>query len=124
MSQARSKASHDAAIATSLSRLGAARRERLSEEDYEVYVDGLRAWPLQAIQTVCADFARKPQEEFGPRFPTLGSLVEGIRDHLKREQQRREISTRRLPEGRPIDAPKVEELRRQFDELVAAKRMR
>jgi hypothetical protein len=94
MSLARSKASHDAAIATSLSKLGAARRERLSEEDYEVYVEGLREFALEAVQTVCAALAQTTPEDFGPRFPTLGAIRAAIVDHLRRQREAREANTR------------------------------
>lgn len=121
---ARFKAESTVAITNALARLGAARRERLTAEDLKVYVDGLRTFPVAAVVAVCGDLERKVPEEFGPRYPALGTIVAGVRDHLHREQLRREQQTRNLlPEGRMIDPPKVAELRRRFQELVNAKRM-
>lgn len=123
MSVARWKAEHETAITKALGRLGAARRERLTADDYDVYTDGLRGYPVAAVVAVCEAFARKPVEEFGPRFPTLGAIVEGVRDQLRREQAQREMNTRRLPEGRMVDPPKVAELKARVNELIKAKTM-
>jgi hypothetical protein len=119
----RSKAEKEVALTNALVRLGSARRERLTTEDMKVYADGLRPWPLEAVVAVCEDFARAPVEEFGPRFPTLGSVLQGVKDHLKREQIRKEQATVRLPEGRMVNPPKVAELRQRFEQLVRAKSM-
>jgi hypothetical protein len=117
------KAEKEAALTTALARLGAARRERLTAEDLKVYADGLRGYPLEAITAVCDDFARKPVEDYGPRFPTLGSLVAGVKDYLKRDQIRREQSTLKLPEARPVDPPKLEDFKARVEAYAQTRKM-
>jgi len=123
MALTRSKAEHETAIQNALTRLGIARRERLKDEDYDVYADGLRTFPAAAVVAVCEEFARREPEEFGPRFPTLGSLREGVQGWIKREQLRREMNQRRLPEGRPVDPPKLEDFKRRVAAHVATRKM-
>lgn len=117
------KAEKEVALTNALTRLGAARRERLTTEDMKVYTDGLRAWPIEAVTAVCEDFARKPVEDFAPRFPTLGSLVQGVKDRLDRERQRKEMSTLRLTEA-PVDPQRFADFKRKvFDELARRRSM-
>lgn len=115
MSPALSKVDRERAVANALARLGAARRERLTPEDLTVYADGLRPYALEAVVTVCRTLEQQTPAEYGPRYPALGDIVQGVKDYLKREQVRREQNTLKLPEGRPVDPPTVDEFRRRVE---------
>jgi len=71
MHLAHSKADHEAKLATALAKLGAARREKLSKEDFTVFADGLREFPIETVIRVCDELGRIAPDEFQPRFPPL-----------------------------------------------------
>lgn len=119
----KSRAESAAIIHKALRDLGVARRERLSEEDYDVYQEGLRQFQADVVAEVCKDFARKPQEDFGPRFPTLGSIRQGCSDVLKRREIRIDQATLKLPEGRPVDPPTIQQFKARVQALIDSKTM-
>lgn len=115
------KAEKEAALTTALMRLGSARRERLNAEDLKVYADGLRPFPLEAVVAVCRALEQQTPAEFGPRYPTLGDVVQDVRDYLKREQIRREQLTPKLTEGRPVDPPTVKAFKARVEAFVKSR---
>lgn len=125
MALTRSKAEREATIQDALAKLGAARRERLTPEDFDVYADGLRPFPIEAVVAVCRHLAETQPEEFGPRFPTLGAIRQGISDHLRQEQLRREMNQRNrlLPEGDPLTPEKKAEIMAKFRRVLSERRM-
>jgi len=58
-----------------LARLGIARRERLDKADYDVYVTGLEAFTAGTVRRACERLQQLPEPEFGPRFPTLATVL-------------------------------------------------
>jgi hypothetical protein len=123
-SPARAKAEAEVTIHNALTRLGAARRERLSDEDYDVYADGLKQFPAAMVAEVCEQMARKEPEEFGPRYPTLGAIRQACSETLRRRQIQREQNTKRLTMGDPVSPEKHAEIMAKFRAVLQGKGMR
>jgi hypothetical protein len=75
-----------------LARLGVARRERLDKADYDVYVSGLEGIPAAVVRGACERLARLPEPEFGPRFPTLATLLGVCRAMVDEQRVRRALA--------------------------------
>jgi hypothetical protein len=74
--QAQTKLTQEGRITVALTRLGAARRERLDTADFDAFVAGLIEFPVDDVERVCAELGRIAPEEFQPRFPPLHILRE------------------------------------------------
>ena len=75
-----------------LARLGVARRERLDKADYDVYVNGLEAVPSPIVRRACEQLQQMPEPEFGPRFPTLATVL-GMCHAIAEDQRIRKALT-------------------------------
>lgn len=119
----KSKAEAAALIHDALVRLGVARRERLSDEDFDVYQAGLRQFPAELVADVCRGLAGRAPEEFAPRFPTLGAIRQGCFDEQKRRQIQAEQGRPRLTMGTPVDPIKVDEFKARVRQLLQQRSM-
>jgi len=81
-----------------LARLGIARRERLDKADYEVYVSGLQAFPSAIVRRACERLQHGPAPEFGPRFPTLATVLGTCHAIAEEQRLRRELTLPAHPE--------------------------
>jgi hypothetical protein len=83
-----------------LARLGVARRERLDKADYDVYLSGLEAFSSAIVRRACEQFQRLPEPEFGPRFPTLATVIGMCRAIADEQRIRKELTLPPHPEER------------------------
>lgn len=119
-----SKAEHEAKLVNALTRLSSARREKLEKQDYAVYADSLREFPIDVVIRVCEDLGRIAPAEYQPRFPPL---------HLIRSEcvailaRRNEIANERRLAARkqePASPERLEQFLRDVKAAVAKKAMR
>lgn len=123
MSTPSQKTKHAAMITNALVRLSSARREKLSKEDFDVYVDGLLPFGGTLAAQVCENLALEAPGEFEPRFPPLYVIRERCQRVVERERER----TARLPAAK-LDTlyPKLspEEHRELMRKFIRPKVMR
>jgi hypothetical protein len=114
-----------AARRAALTRLAVATRERLPEarEDrdafFHVYLDGLENIHTDTFVKACRQL-----ETTLDWFPKKHELIDACRAIARRKTEARESQQRQLTEGRMIDPPKVEELKRRVRELIATRGMK
>lgn len=122
MSSLRSKAEQIVRITDALTKLGAARREKLAAADFAVYEDGLIEFPIEVVVTVCAELGRTAPADFQPKFPPLHAIREACFSVVERQQQRRKQLTAAKPE--PADPARLQQLLEDCKAEVARKVMR
>lgn len=122
---ARSKAELEIQLATALGRLASARRESLSKEDYAVFADGLREFPLEDVMRVCDDLGRIAPEEYQPRFPPLHVIRAECFRVMQHRSERKMLTHAELSElYPPLPPERVTEILRRFREVLSEKAMR
>lgn len=119
---AHSQADVEAKLTDALLRLGAARREKLSKADFEVFADGLREFPVDVVREVCIELGKVAPIEFQPRFPPLYIIREQCLKVIDARRTRRRILD--APKPDPIAPEKWEEIQKRFAEAVGRKSMR
>jgi hypothetical protein len=122
MKLSHSRAEVEARLTDALVRLGSARREKLSKEDFDVYADGLRAFPIDVVQRVCLELSHQAPAEFQPRFPPLYVLRERCIKAVEFGRARRLMLS--APKGEPADPERLEQLKRDIAAEIARKSMR
>jgi hypothetical protein len=114
---AQAKLTQEGRITVALTRLGAARRERLDSEDYAAFVGGLLEFPVDDVERVCEELGRIAPEEYQPRFPPLHVIREQCYRILEQRRAKRlALKPANLDELYPPIAPeRMAELRRNFE---------
>jgi hypothetical protein len=122
MKLSHSRAEVEARLTDALVRLGSARREKLSKEDFDVYADGLRAFPIDVVQRVCLELGHQAPAEFQPRFPPLYVIREACIKAVEAARTRRLMLS--APRQEPADPERLEQLKRDIAAELRRKSMR
>lgn len=84
------RALRDAAIRhEALAKLGIARQHRLSEEEFDVYLDELDKFAAGIVREACRQIACEPREAFETAFPSLGTLISRCAAVIRQEDAKR-----------------------------------
>jgi len=125
MKIAHSRAETEARLTDALVRLGSARREKLSKEDFDVYADGLREFPTDVVRLACDELGRTAPEEFQPRFPPLHVIRErclkAVEANRAKQQLLRAPSREELYPLLPQE--KIDEFKRKIQDAIGRKAM-
>lgn len=117
------KSEHTARVTRALLRLSSARREKLSDTDFEVYVDGLREFEAGIVERVCDDYGRISPDEFQPRFPPLYLLREACFKAIEAGKAR-VMALKEAPLNErfpPLPPEKFEEIKARFRAVLEKK---
>lgn len=107
---------------TALTRLGIARREKLAQEDFRVYLDELARVPAAIVTAVCGELGRQEPGEFEPRFPPLHLVL--ARCHAKQAEARaRKALQFPVYEPAPLAPDKWAEIRAKFQAVLRRRTM-
>lgn len=129
MPSARSKAESEAIRHNALARLAAARREKLTAADFDVYCDGLGKYDAELVRRVCAVLETEVPGEYQPRFPDLPFLVARCEAAAKFIREQTRPKPLQLTDGdKPLDPARLarfrEDVQRSIEERhsIAARR--
>ena len=71
-------------VTTALLSLAEARQATISDSTLKLYSKSLVLWPTEDVFGVCADIAGKPRREGDTSFPTLGDILERLRERKRK----------------------------------------